>query len=408
LSKHFFKNKYDYREEWLKFTRTLSSASHGDMRESVIRAISAIMESPGAVMWLRRGRGGEELEPVARWVTAFPLNAIETACSPLVTFLAEKGWTVFLDEFEENPEHYAGLSLPVWLRHFHEPWIIVPLLHRDDLIGFLVLSRSKTKTGLNWEDSDLLKTVGKQAASYLALAEAHEALSEASQFEAFNRLSSFVVHDLKNLTAQLSLVVSNAKRHLDNPAFVEDAIRTVENATSKMNRLLAQLKKGRLEETQSKLINLRVLLEKVVAACALNEPAPTLECHGAGLVVRGDPDRLGAVFENLVRNAQEATPRDGRVAVRLSRRENDVVVDVVDTGCGMSTDFIRDRLFKPFDTTKGNAGMGIGVFEARAIVTGRGGTFRVRSAPGQGTTFTLSLPSEADEVNVEPLREASV
>jgi signal transduction histidine kinase len=96
------------------------------------------------------------------------------------------------------------------------------------------------------------------------------------------------------------------------------------------------------------------------------------------------------------------------VAVRLSRRENDVVVDVVDTGCGMSTDFIRDRLFKPFDTTKGNAGMGIGVFEARAIVTGRGGTFRVRSAPGQGTTFTLSLPSEADEVNVEPLREASV
>ena len=210
-------------------------------------------------------------------------------------------------------------------------------------------------------------------------------------------MSSYVVHDLKNVAAQLSLVTRNAQKHLDNPDFVEDAMNTVKNATTRMNRLLAQLKKDRLEQSATKLVNLRPLLEKAVSMRSVDKPTPELEKLDEGLVAEVDPERLVAVLEHLIQNAQEATPDAGEIVVRANRVEHTVVVQVEDTGCGMDQEFIHQRLFRPFDTTKGNAGMGIGVYETQEYVNARGGVLEVDSQPGEGTTFTLRFPSNFSE-----------
>jgi len=297
-----------------------------------------------------------------------------------------------VQEFREDSDMYQGLDLPPWLTDSRSAWLVVPLLQKDHLLGFVVLSRSRAKRRVNWEDIDLLKTVGRQAASYIAVLELTEALGEARQFEAFNRLSAFVVHDLKNLIAQLSLVVSNARRHMDNREFVKDAIETVESAVNKMNRLMVQLRRDRMGMAQAEVIEPEGVLQQVMGCRSLEQPVPKLECTDDRLRILANRERFASVMEHLVQNAQEATPPDGRVQVRLSRDRDWVLIEVEDTGCGMAPEFIRDRLFRPFDTTKGNAGMGVGVYESREFVRAHGGSMDVSSEQGVGTTLRIRLP----------------
>lgn len=400
LNKHFYKNKYDYREEWLKFTRALSGSDpESEPRENILRAFADIVGAPRGVLWVRQG--SDWFEPVASLEAALPAEATTRPDSALVRFLERSAWVVYLDEFQREPGRYAGLVLPDWITTLREPWIIIPLVHGQQLIAFLVLSRPATPRELNWEDTDLLKTCGRQAAGYLALARVSEALSDARQFEAFNRLSAYVVHDLKNLVAQLSLVVTNAKRHAHAPGFIEDAIETVDNAAQKMNRLLTQLRKGRAGDGQVRSVDLVSVLESVVRARAGESPVPRLECARRDLKVEAEPDRLASVLEHLVQNAQEATAGDGAVTVRVAARGGYAEVEVEDTGCGMDAHFISERLFRPFDTTKGNAGMGVGVYESREFVMAAGGELDVRSAPGEGTLFRVRLPMQAPEASGE-------
>jgi len=393
LVKHFYRNRYDYREEWLRFTYTLSASSGGDaLKEDIVRAIARIVESPGGILWLRRGEAG--FRPLAQWHATPPDRAVLDADASLARFLVKQGWVVFVDEYRSTRHRYPKLELPDWFDELRRPWAIVPLLHAERLVGFIVLTRSNTKPGLNWEDADLLKTVGRQAASYLALLDATEALTEARQFEAFNRLSAYVVHDLKNLSAQLSLVVSNSERHLHSPGFVEDAIATVANACAKMNRLLGQLRKGRLEEGAIHGVMLADVVRDALRTRAAEQPVPRLGAVTPGVRVRAERDRLTSVVEHLVQNAQEATPADGRVELRVAMEGRWGVIEIADTGTGMDETFVAERLFRPFDTTKGNAGMGVGVYESREFVQSLGGELRVRSKAGQGTTFQVCLPMD--------------
>jgi putative PEP-CTERM system histidine kinase len=398
VGKHFYRNRYDYREEWLRFTQTLSraEAEGRELKETIVTAIAEIVESPGGVLWLRNETG--TFEPAAavdadRWA-AEPL-APEV---PMVRFLEEDGWVVFLDEYRRDPDHYAGLEIPQSIEALDKPWVIVPLMQGESLVAIIVLRRSSTRSELNWEDSDLLKTVGRQAASYLVLWQTSDALGEARQFEAFNRLSAYVVHDLKNLVAQLDLVVDNAKRHLHAPGFVEDAIQTVGNASAKMNRMLGQLRAGRMEARGARPVRLDELLGNVVAARGVAKPVPVLEACEQAIRVSAEPDRLGAVITHLIQNAQEATPADGQVTVRVQSDGDWAVIEVEDNGSGMDRQFIAERLFKPFDTTKGNAGMGVGVYESREFVQSLGGELFVESELHRGTLFRLKLPvTAADE-----------
>jgi putative PEP-CTERM system histidine kinase len=382
ISKHFYRYNYDYREEWLAFTRTLS-ATGPNLGERTISALAELVESQGGALWVRRE---QRFEPMASWHMQ-PQRASEPADSPFCQLMESKQWLV---EVGAHGLHDPDVPLPAWLLAFPKAWLVVPLLLQGRLAGFVVLMASRSEVKLNWEVLDLLKIAGTQAASYLAQQEADSALMLARQFDSFNRLSTFVVHDLKNLVAQLSLMTANAEKHADNPEFQRDMMETVNLSVQKMKLMLQKLSRSASPE-RAVPQDVGQLLVQAVALKAAFEPKPTLHLAEAGLRVMAEGERLERVLGHLIQNAIEATPREGEVTVRLTQAGEQVQVEVADTGCGMSEEFIRERLFKPFDSTK-SAGMGIGAFESREYIHQLGGTLQVRSAPEQGTTFTVSLP----------------
>lgn len=392
LSKHFYNYRYDYRDEWLRFSRTLT-AEEGDQRplpERVIHAVAQVVDSPAGILWqVRDGR----LEPTETWNMAEPADAGEVLDGDLARFLVQEEWVLTVDEWRRQPGRYHDVPLPAWIEAIPRAWVLVPLLHHERLEGFVVLARSRAgHAELNWEDMDLLKIIGRQAASYLAQDEAARALSRAQQFETFNRLSAFVLHDLKNIIGQLSMLARNARRHADSPAFMADAIETIEHSVERMNQLMAQLRGG-LPPSRTSVVDLARILQDAVDLRSDDQPAPLAEVPGDAVHLRADRARLTTVLANLVQNAQEATPDGGSVRVTLWRDRDGAVIDVVDTGTGMSSEFLRDRLFRPFDTSKGTTGMGIGAFEAREFIRTLGGDIRVRSRPGEGTRMRLLFPA---------------
>jgi putative PEP-CTERM system histidine kinase len=390
INKHFFHYKYDYRDEWLRFIETLSSGQPDErLRERAIVSIAEIIDSPGGVLWMHEMN---RFVPVANW--QMEMNREDTVAfdHPLITFMATREWLVDLDELERDPELYDDLAIPAWLQNMSLAWLVVPLIVHDQMHGFIVLARSPAQHHFNWEDSDLVKTAGRQAAVHLAQLEASRALAEAKQFEACNRLSSYVMHDLKNLIAQLSLVVTNAARHKGNPAFMEDAITTVDNSVQKMNKLLEHLRSDSMQVQQATCVDVCSLLDEVVETMSNGRPAPRLDCQAVGIRVQADRERCSAIVGHLIRNAQDATPADGQIIVRLFKREDRAIIEVQDSGSGMDETFIRERLFRPFDSTKGKAGMGIGVYEVRDYVHKLGGDLEVISRLDEGSTFRIRLP----------------
>ena len=390
LSKHFFNYKYDYREEWLKFIGALASEEPGPgLGEHALRALAAIVDSPGGLLWVCE-EDAKRFEPAVEWnaggVVTIPCN------DELVSYLQEKEWLLDLDEYASSPEVYAGLELPQWLKQIERAWLLIPLFQNKCLVGLVLLLQSRASHQINWEDRDLLKTAASQAASYLALSQASAELANARQFEAFNRLSAYVVHDLKNVVGQLSLVVANAKKFGHKQEFVDDAMATVDNAVNKMQRMLAQLRQGRELQQSSRSVRVLPVLEEITRQCASGNPVPQLEGGDVSVSVVAEHDRLAAVIQHVVQNAQEATAEDGKVVLRLTSDGQNAVIEIEDNGCGMDEKFIRDRLFRPFDTTKGNAGMGIGAYECREFVRGLGGDVHVKSQPGTGTLFQLLIP----------------
>ena len=390
INKHFFHYKYDYRDEWLRFIQTLSSGQPDDrLKERAIHSIAEIIDSPGGILWMRELN---RFVPVANWqMEAAGEDTVEVD-HPLIKFMSAREWLVDLDEFERDPELYNNLELPEWLEDMPRAWLIVPLIVHDHLLGFIVLARSPAQHHFNWEDSDLVKTAGRQVAVHLAQLEASRALAEAKQFEACNRLTSYVMHDLKNLIAQLSLVVSNAAKHKGNPQFMEDAITTVDNSVQKMNKLLEHLRSDTMQVQETTSLDVCSMLQDVVKTMSNNQPVPSLDCQVVGIHIHADRERCGAIIGHLIRNAQDATPADGKVIVRLFKREDRAIIEVQDTGSGMDETFIKERLFRPFDSTKGKAGMGIGVYEARDYIHKHGGDLEVISRVDEGSTFRIRLP----------------
>lgn len=386
ISKHFYSYGYDYREEWMRFTRTLSEGGD-NLGERAIQAVAALVESPGGALWQRRESG--VYEPVAAWQV--PLSDVaEPGDAPLCRFLENTQWVIDLGEVVTEPEKYDGLELPQWLREYPRGWLVVPLMMGTRLFGFVVLQTARSPIKLNWEVIDLLDIAGSQAASYLAQQEAANALMVARQFESFNRMSTFVVHDLKNLVSQLSLMNANAEKHKHNPEFQADMLETVALSVQKMKLMLQKLSRTDIQEKPAPLA-VDAVVRQAMAQKAAFEPRPRLDVVDAGLRVLADRERLERVLGHLIQNAIEATPKDGSVTITLARAGESVRIEVADTGEGMSEEFIRERLFKPFESTK-SAGMGIGVFESREYINELGGRLEVSSRPSSGTTFKVILP----------------
>ncbi|HHJ35257.1 MAG TPA: PEP-CTERM system histidine kinase PrsK [Gammaproteobacteria bacterium] len=394
VNKHFYPYKYDYREEWLRFIRTIAASSvEKELYRNTIKSIAQIIESPGGMLWLREDNGF--FVCVDTWQMDHVTDR-EPAQTALPKFMEEHEFVISVDEFRENPEVYnrlGYLELPEWVKRV-QPWLLVPLIYNDLLIGFIVLDHaSARKKTFNWEDSDLLKTAARQVAAFLEQMNASEALAEARQFENFNKVSTYVVHDIKNLVAQLSLISSNAEKHKDNPLFMEDVFKTINNSVVKMNKMMEVLS-GKVASDKSSKVNIISVLEELVhnRQIAGGKPVPILGCESVSFFVKADKNQLLAILGHLVQNAQDATDDDGRITISQKRSTEGVVIEIEDTGSGMEEDFIKNELFKPFKTTKGSKGMGIGVYEAREIMLAIGGRIEVHSEVGKGTNFKLTIP----------------
>ncbi|WP_295991489.1 XrtA/PEP-CTERM system histidine kinase PrsK [Rugamonas sp.] len=387
ISKHFYRYNYDYREEWLRFTGTLSQPGPL-LAERSIQALAALVESPGGALWLREDGGG--YAPAAQWQMPPQRDADCRLApgAPFARFIEQRRWLVDLHGVPPDGAEPA----PDWLRAIPRAWLVVPLMLHGQLTGFVLLLRARSPVVLNWEVIDLLKIAGSQAASYLAQQQADSALMLARQFDSFNRLSTFVVHDLKNLVAQLSLLAANAEKHHDNLDFQADMRRTMVYSVQKMKGMLQKLSRTASPQPATPLALERLLLQAVEQK-AVFRPTPRLSIAAAGadVLVLADAERLERVLGHLIQNAIEATPKDGEVGVTLSRDGERVKLEIRDTGSGMSEEFVRERLFKPFDSTK-SAGMGIGAFESREYIHELGGQLEVSSRPQQGSTFTVHLP----------------
>ncbi|MCL1860479.1 MAG: PEP-CTERM system histidine kinase PrsK [Proteobacteria bacterium] len=399
INKHLFPYRYDYRAEWLRFTHSLSSADgQSNLGQSVITALANLVESPGGALWLRGSAGGDTDYTIQASVS-LPVQAEvrEPPESSLMNFMRKRGWVVNLEEYRRNPANYPGLVLPDWLAsRFPDAWLLIPLIGGAGLIGFVLLSSPRTRFDIDWEVLDLLKTAQHQAASDLERMLSAEDLLEARKFESFNRMTAFVVHDLKNLVAQLSLMLRNAERHKDNPEFQADMLETVAHVETKMRELMVQLQEKRSIDPP-RVLNLVKQLEKVHRARQEQHPGLELDipldCDT--FMVLAHPERLERVIGHIVQNAIEATPESGKVCVTLEASGSERVrVVVADTGCGMSEDFIREHLSRPFQTTK-SSGMGIGVFETRQYIRELGGDVSYESRKGIGTRVIIELPLHA-------------
>ncbi|MBI2527058.1 MAG: GAF domain-containing protein [Candidatus Rokubacteria bacterium] len=382
ISTHFYADKYDYRQQWRSFTQSLASRVTVDgIAGSLLRSLMDTVGTTRAALYLAEESGGPMRQAAALGTDRLP-----------------KELSFRLEDFSDRPgSPEARLAatlgggrpealLPVGIA------VAVPLPSQGRLLGVILVGSERTEASYGQEDLDLLTTVGEQAASAIATARLSEQLGQSRAFDAFNRLSSFIVHDLKNSISALSLLNQNARAHLDDPEFQRDALGTLERTVGRMQKLLGRLASRQAGEPLAmEEIQLPPVAEET-AEVALSgsraRPKLLLEPVPA---VRADADAIQRVIQNLITNAVEAMDGEGEITLRTFARDGFVGCSVTDAGCGMSEEFIRKSLFVPFQSTK-KGGWGIGLYQAREILAAHGGRIEVASQEGHGTTVTLLLP----------------
>lgn len=386
INKHLFRHKYDYRLEWQRLVNTLAKRNtEEDIYILAIRALGQIYQNTPGALWLVEGHS---LKLTANTSDAL-LNDIEQN-NQLISYFENNNAVLISDEIQQNPEQFAPLELPSFIFQ-NEFWFLSPLISQGELLGIIGLQKNDSSESLVWEDFDLIRAVSLQIASFIANENKTQDLMQAKQFDAYSKLTAFIMHDLKNLIAQQSLVVKNAAKHKDNPEFVEDAINTIDNSVKRMNSLLDQLKQDH-EIEQASNVSLNEILVNTVRKCHSREPRPALRLPDYEFIIRSSAEQLSMIFGHIIRNAQEATEASGFIDVGVEKEGEFALICIEDNGAGMSQSFIQDRLFKPFDTTKASKGMGIGAYQAREFITQAGGRVDIQSEEGQGTRFIIRIP----------------
>lgn len=391
LAKHFFPHRYDYRDEWMRFTDTIGRTDHdtGPLYQRVLKAVCAICESPGAILLMPDRIGHYRIAGRWNW------DGMDIE-GELLSRQAAEGFernNFILDL--ENARKGIGASgafsgTPSWALAEPLAWIMLPFVHLGRLTGIAVLRRPRVTRPLDWEDIDMLRVASAQAASYLAEAQGQETVIELQRFDQFNRRFAFIMHDIKNLVSQLSLLARNAERHADNPEFRADMIDTLQGSVGRLNDLLARLSqhhKGKAEPVR--VCELTDIVKRALAERKTGDNITLVATHPVEALA--DPARVSTILGHLVQNAIDASPPNAPVEVRVRQAAQMASVSVVDTGSGISEEFLREKLFRPFSSDK-EGGFGIGAYEAQMLARAMGGRIDVESQIGIGSRFTLYLP----------------
>ena len=404
INKNFFEHKYNYRSEWKHINQILSQPiSEKKFLQIAMEASSSVYKNDSAIVFLEKhGR----FKLAGNIGTELNLQDLTfDADSEFIRIMEEKNWIFFPTYSGSEGLDVYNTLIPEPLNKLETLFLILPLPSNGSLIGFVLLQDTSSDENVShkallitWEDLELLRMVSQTIANYVSNHLAIEQLVESRQFDVFNKLSTYIMHDLKNLVAQQALVVENAKKHGDNPEFILDAIKTIDSSVARMNRLIGKLQQ---KPTDHSIIlknkNVGEIIRHIIGECSDRKPAPQMEILSdthEEIIAQIDEDAMMAILRHLIRNAQDATTDDGWVKVQVSISEDhkNLFVDIRDNGHGMDAEFIKNRLFQPFDSTKTGTGMGIGVHQSKHFIESMGGAIMVQSEERKGTTFRIDLP----------------
>ncbi len=398
VDRNFYANRYDYRREWERVSSSITPTARPEDIGRQIESLCRMVFDADRVAVYLLDAGGRNFRRLAGPSGMPPAIAM---ANPLVRHLEQNAEPVVFQEVArdldlvplvaENREAIQALRAAV----------VAPLAAGAQLVGLLWLSEKRSDENYSSEDIAFLGTMARQLGAALGFALQATQIAEARQFESVHRLSTHVLHDIKNHISGLSLMLENARKHLSNPDFQRDALIVIERTVTNLQGLMSQVASvARKPEVRRHPTPLQELLRDAAAAAGLglaghNGIRFQITCEVDGNVLM-DRDQMLRVVANLLTNAREALPGPGAIDLEASRGRRSAGDDwlniaVRDTGRGMSEDFIRNSLFKPFTTTK-NAGLGIGLVQCRGIVEAHGGTITVASSPGNGTTFTVCIP----------------
>jgi putative PEP-CTERM system histidine kinase len=393
IVKNIFEHRYDYRVEWLRFSATIAerATSESTVEERAIRSIADVTESTsGALILCDRA---SKLVLASTWQRPAPdLSGTSYRADPRwLESVAQSGWVLCFDDIRANEAtNSEERGLPSWLYEDPQTWVGIPLVRAERLVGFVILDRPLIERALDWEDFDLLKVIAKQVAVHLTDAQSQAELEEGRRFDEFNRRFAFIIHDLKNVVSQLSLVSSNAAEHGANPKFQAAMAKTIENATSKMTSMLSRLSPARVLDGPNlhPIVPADILMKlaSVYGSQHAIEIAADQDC-----LILADAEQLYEALGHLISNAIDASEPSSPVGLSLEIIDRIVLISIEDNGCGMTPEFIQNRLFRSFVSTKEN-GFGIGAAEARSLVLAMGGDMEVFSIKDEGTRFIVSFP----------------
>ncbi len=379
---NFFSHRYDYRREWMRCIDTLTAPSaHTSLPVRAIRAVAEVVDSPAGALFVRAPE-----EVAFQWAGSWNMPAVTLPMPPGHVFLPEfrdGDWIIELDKIPPVAE---------WVGELARTWLAVPLNHQGSLIGFVVVARSRAQFKLDREVFDLLRIIGREVASRVAEQLVAQVLSQTQQLREYSQRFAFVIHDIKNVSGQLSMLLTNAEIHADNPEFQRDMLATVRASVSKITRLLTRLQADRQERSHALITPVQRLKDITETTGQARRTPIELSDDGDSAGVAMDPEAFDAVVQHLLNNALEASGSQSTVRVMIRHEALSVVVDIIDEGPGMTPEFIRDELFRPFATTKGG-GHGIGAYQARELLREAGGDLLVLSRMPGGTTMRLLLPS---------------
>jgi putative PEP-CTERM system histidine kinase len=392
IGTHFYRSKYDYREQWTRFTKRLGSIV--TLEELTPQLLGAVIEAVGATrgaLYLADDHEGQQHFAGAIEVSRMS-PTLSISRELMNQFVAQRAPLVL----ENGNGHHAPVSSHATelIESFKraELAVLIPLIVQDRLVGLMAVGPERTGDPYTHEDLELLATFGEQAVGAIVTVRLSEKLAQTREFEAFHRLTSFVIHDLKNSISALSMLVQNALENFSDPEFQRDAIKTLSKTVGRMKGLLAKLSSGPdTQDLKFQPVDLITLVTESVAPLMSGKRVRLLKQLHPLPLIEGDPEALQKVIQNLTTNAIEATEDNGEITIKTYQDEGRVVFSITDTGHGIPPDFLRKSLFTPFRSTK-KGGWGIGLYQAKWIVESHGGTIEVTSKEGIGTTFWVKLP----------------
>lgn len=388
--RHFYRNKYEFRDKWMETIEKISSVrSIGEVEKALVEMITNTMGAKNVKLWLYNQALDCFVSSGVGQGERF--REIELK-HPVIGLIRERGEPFAINGVNAGA---GGGSSPVIasLLTAANAALCAPLLIDKELMGFILQDRDRSGEPYGQHDFELIKALTTHAAVQIQHIRLAQELMEAKEVEAFHRLSAFVMHDLKNLTNSLSLVSQNFNHNMENPEFRRDAVKAVDSTVTMMKGLierLSTLPKGLVINKVE--CNLNSLVRSVIKRVPMSGKEVIIS-NGIESVfpVSVDQEAMGMVFLNMFINAFEAVGADGRITVSASKNGDTADITIADNGAGIPYEFIEKDLFKPFKTTKRN-GLGIGLFQCKAIVEAHGGRIAVKSEPGQGTTFKIVLP----------------